>query len=300
MLVEPGQARRSARRVPGLADRAARGDDYPEENGETYLDNARIKARYGRAAGAPDRWMLADDSGIEIAALDGEPGVHTAPLGRRAATSRRRSRRSQASTTVARATSRSSCCSRPTGARCAAPACSRARSRASASGDGRLRVRPGLRPERRDRRRSRSSARPGRRATRTAARPRRRYALRSAESRSFGGVARQRAVAAPPVDLGAEHDHVRHHVEPDEQDRRARERLQDRVVLRDVDVLRQQLERRLEDRPPRSPRRAGPRAASGRRSSARSTQTRGRRRRRRSRRSTARTRARFALPAKPK
>jgi XTP/dITP diphosphohydrolase len=51
---------------------------YPEENGETYLDNARIKARYGRAAGAPDRWMLADDSGIEIAALDGAPGVHTA------------------------------------------------------------------------------------------------------------------------------------------------------------------------------------------------------------------------------
>ena len=51
---------------------------YPDENGETYLDNARIKARYGRAAGAPDRWMLADDSGIEIAALHGAPGVHTA------------------------------------------------------------------------------------------------------------------------------------------------------------------------------------------------------------------------------
>lgn len=51
---------------------------YPEENGETYLDNARIKARYGRAAGASDRWMLADDSGIEIVALEGAPGVHTA------------------------------------------------------------------------------------------------------------------------------------------------------------------------------------------------------------------------------
>jgi XTP/dITP diphosphohydrolase len=51
---------------------------YPEENGETYLDNARIKARYGRVAGAPDRWMLADDSGIELSALDGRPGVHTA------------------------------------------------------------------------------------------------------------------------------------------------------------------------------------------------------------------------------
>jgi XTP/dITP diphosphohydrolase len=51
---------------------------YPEENGETYLDNARIKASYGRAAGSPDRWMLADDSGVEIAALDGAPGVQTA------------------------------------------------------------------------------------------------------------------------------------------------------------------------------------------------------------------------------
>ena len=51
---------------------------YPEENGETYLDNARIKASYGRAAGSPDRWMLADDSGIEVAALGGGPGVQTA------------------------------------------------------------------------------------------------------------------------------------------------------------------------------------------------------------------------------
>ncbi len=52
--------------------------DYPEENGETYLDNARIKADFGRVVGGPDRWLLADDSGIEIAALDGEPGVQTA------------------------------------------------------------------------------------------------------------------------------------------------------------------------------------------------------------------------------
>ena len=51
---------------------------YPEEDGATFLDNARIKARYGRISGAPDRWMLADDSGIEIAALGGGPGVQTA------------------------------------------------------------------------------------------------------------------------------------------------------------------------------------------------------------------------------
>ncbi len=52
--------------------------DFPEEDGDTYLDNARIKAQYGRAVGPAERWMLADDSGIELAALDGAPGVVTA------------------------------------------------------------------------------------------------------------------------------------------------------------------------------------------------------------------------------
>jgi XTP/dITP diphosphohydrolase len=54
------------------------GADFPPEDGATFEDNARIKARYGRLAGPADRWMLADDSGIEVAALDGGPGVHTA------------------------------------------------------------------------------------------------------------------------------------------------------------------------------------------------------------------------------
>jgi XTP/dITP diphosphohydrolase len=52
--------------------------DYPEEDGATFLDNARIKARYGRLVGPAERWMLADDSGIEVAALGGGPGVQTA------------------------------------------------------------------------------------------------------------------------------------------------------------------------------------------------------------------------------
>lgn len=54
------------------------GGDYPPEDGLTYVDNARIKARYGRLVGPADRWMLADDSGIELAALAGGPGVQTA------------------------------------------------------------------------------------------------------------------------------------------------------------------------------------------------------------------------------
>ncbi len=54
------------------------GAEFPPEDGMTYLDNARIKARHGRAVGPPDRWMLADDSGIELVALGGGPGVTTA------------------------------------------------------------------------------------------------------------------------------------------------------------------------------------------------------------------------------
>lgn len=52
--------------------------DFPPEDGGTYVDNARIKARHGRAVGRADRWMLADDSGIEVAARGGAPGMLTA------------------------------------------------------------------------------------------------------------------------------------------------------------------------------------------------------------------------------
>ena len=54
------------------------GAEFPPEDGATYVDNARIKARYGRAVGPADRLMIADDSGIEVAALGGAPGVTTA------------------------------------------------------------------------------------------------------------------------------------------------------------------------------------------------------------------------------
>ena len=48
----------------------------PEETETTFVGNARIKAH--AAARATDLPALADDSGIEIDALDGAPGVHTA------------------------------------------------------------------------------------------------------------------------------------------------------------------------------------------------------------------------------
>jgi XTP/dITP diphosphohydrolase len=52
------------------------GDPVPPEDGDTYAANALIKAR--AAARATGRAAIADDSGIESAALNGAPGVRTA------------------------------------------------------------------------------------------------------------------------------------------------------------------------------------------------------------------------------
>jgi XTP/dITP diphosphohydrolase len=52
------------------------GLEAPEEDGDSYRANARIKAlAAARASGLP---ALADDTGLEVIALGGEPGVHTA------------------------------------------------------------------------------------------------------------------------------------------------------------------------------------------------------------------------------
>lgn len=48
----------------------------PEENGATFEENARLKASYySRFAPGP---LFADDSGLEVDALGGEPGVYSA------------------------------------------------------------------------------------------------------------------------------------------------------------------------------------------------------------------------------
>ena len=48
----------------------------PEETGATFAENARLKARY--YSEATGQLTVADDSGLEIAALDNAPGVHSA------------------------------------------------------------------------------------------------------------------------------------------------------------------------------------------------------------------------------
>ena len=49
-----------------------------EETGSTFEANSLLKAHGLRDVGPADGWYLADDSGIEIDALDGRPGVISA------------------------------------------------------------------------------------------------------------------------------------------------------------------------------------------------------------------------------
>jgi len=51
----------------------------PEETGATFEENARAKARY--YAAATGELTVAEDSGLEIDALDGAPGVESARYG---------------------------------------------------------------------------------------------------------------------------------------------------------------------------------------------------------------------------
>jgi XTP/dITP diphosphohydrolase len=62
---------RSLADVPGVAE--------PEETGATFEENARQKALY--YAGATGLPVVAEDSGLEIDALDGAPGIYSARFG---------------------------------------------------------------------------------------------------------------------------------------------------------------------------------------------------------------------------
>jgi XTP/dITP diphosphohydrolase len=76
------------RALPGLDIELLGRHDPPPEDGATYADNARIKARWGRSHARADAWVVGEDSGIEAVALAGAPGVRTArwaagdPVGR--------------------------------------------------------------------------------------------------------------------------------------------------------------------------------------------------------------------------
>ncbi len=68
LLGLPGLALIPLRDVPGAT--------APEETGSTLLENARLKAHAARdLAGRPS---IADDTGLEVDALGGRPGIHAA------------------------------------------------------------------------------------------------------------------------------------------------------------------------------------------------------------------------------
>ena len=64
--------------LPGWTITLLDADEFPPETGESYYENARAKARFGREVGEPDAWMIGEDSGIEVAALGGRPGLQSA------------------------------------------------------------------------------------------------------------------------------------------------------------------------------------------------------------------------------
>ena len=70
------KARELERLLPGWTIEPLDRDDYPPETGETYYENAALKARFGREHA--NGWVLAEDSGLSVDALDGRPGILSA------------------------------------------------------------------------------------------------------------------------------------------------------------------------------------------------------------------------------
>jgi XTP/dITP diphosphohydrolase len=76
----PGKLRQFTELMSGTGITLLRQSDFgiepPEETGNTFLENALIKARNAaRITGLP---AIADDSGIEVDALGGRPGLYSA------------------------------------------------------------------------------------------------------------------------------------------------------------------------------------------------------------------------------
>lgn len=64
--------------LPGWELSLLEAGQFPPEEGATYYDNALAKARFGRTQSDSATWMLGEDSGIEVAALGGRPGIESA------------------------------------------------------------------------------------------------------------------------------------------------------------------------------------------------------------------------------
>ncbi|MGH2934909.1 MAG: non-canonical purine NTP pyrophosphatase [Gaiellaceae bacterium] len=72
------KARELERLLPGWSIETLEAADWPPETGATYYENARAKARFGLDVTGGGVHLLGEDSGIEVAALDGRPGIESA------------------------------------------------------------------------------------------------------------------------------------------------------------------------------------------------------------------------------
>jgi XTP/dITP diphosphohydrolase len=72
----PHKARELEALMPGWSFEILDADDYPQESGDTYYANARLKAEFGRGRAAG--WTVGEDSGLEVDVLGGRPGLHSA------------------------------------------------------------------------------------------------------------------------------------------------------------------------------------------------------------------------------
>jgi XTP/dITP diphosphohydrolase len=64
--------------LPGWELELLAANEFPEETGASYYENALAKAAFGRATAGEDVWVLGEDSGLEVAALEGAPGIRSA------------------------------------------------------------------------------------------------------------------------------------------------------------------------------------------------------------------------------
>ncbi|MBA2359658.1 MAG: non-canonical purine NTP pyrophosphatase [Actinobacteria bacterium] len=76
-----GKLRELRRSLPDWEIELLEAGDYPPETGTTYYENAFGKAEFGRGV-EPRRWILGEDSGLEVDGLDGRPGVESARFAR--------------------------------------------------------------------------------------------------------------------------------------------------------------------------------------------------------------------------
>jgi XTP/dITP diphosphohydrolase len=72
------KARELAALMPGWSLEPLDMGASPEETGASFRENALSKARHGRRIAPEADWVLGEDSGIEVRALGGAPGVRSA------------------------------------------------------------------------------------------------------------------------------------------------------------------------------------------------------------------------------